>query len=87
VNLFNLATGLRPPGRWPAAAPWALATLKRFNVVLDGWLNAGVRLTRTFTPEQYAKALESWAWLDLAGKKPVFTSAFGDIFFSAADGF
>jgi hypothetical protein len=50
-------------------------------------LNTAVQLTRTFTPEQYAEATESWAWLDLAGKKPVFTSAFGDIFFSAADGY
>jgi len=46
-----------------------------------------VQLTRTFTPEKYAKATESRAWLDLAGKKPVFASASGDIFFSAADGF
>lgn len=46
-----------------------------------------MQLTRTFRPEQYAKATESWAWLDLVGKKPVFASAFGDIFFSAADGF
>ena len=46
-----------------------------------------VQLTRTFTPEQYAKATESWAWLDVTGKEPIFTSAFGDIFFTAIDGF
>ena len=54
-----------------------------FSVLVE----CGVQLTRTFTPEQYAKATESWAWLDLAGKKPIFTSAFGDVFFAAADGF
>jgi len=46
-----------------------------------------VQLTRNFTPEQYAEATESWGWLDLAGKTPIFTSPFGDIFFQAADGF
>lgn len=44
-------------------------------------------LTRSFTPEQYARALESWDWADLAEKVPVFTSPFGDVFFKAADGF
>ena len=44
-------------------------------------------LTRTFTQEQYAAALESWEWIGLDGKTPVFTSAFGDVFFRAADGF
>jgi hypothetical protein len=34
-----------------------------------------------------AKATESWAWLGLVGKTPIFTFAFGDIFFTAADGF
>lgn len=43
-------------------------------------------LTRTFTEDQYAAALESWEWIGLQGKIPVFTSAFGDVFFRAADG-
>jgi hypothetical protein len=46
-----------------------------------------VPLTRTFTPEQYAGATESWGWLDLAGKTPIFASPFGDVFYRAADGF
>lgn len=44
-------------------------------------------LTRTFTDTQYAHALESWIFLDLEGKVPLFTSPFGDVFFQAADGF
>jgi hypothetical protein len=44
-------------------------------------------LTRTFTPDQYAHALESWQWLDVAGKQPVFATPFGDVVFQAADGF
>jgi hypothetical protein len=56
-------------------------------MALECWLTAAVQLTRTFTPEQYAMATESWAWLGLAGKTPLFTSAFGDVFFKAADGF
>jgi hypothetical protein len=57
------------------------------DVALACWLNAAVQLTRIFTPDQYAKATEPWAWLGLAGKTPIFASAFGDIFFTAADGF
>jgi T6SS immunity protein Tdi1, C-terminal len=45
-----------------------------------------VKLTKMFTDEQYAGALESWAWLDLSGKTPGFTSLFGDVFLSATDG-
>lgn len=43
-------------------------------------------LTRRFTEHQYAAALESWQWIGLDGKTPQFTSAFGDVFFCAADG-
>lgn len=46
-----------------------------------------MELTRTFTDEQYARGLESWGFLELDGKVPVFTSPFGDVFFQAADGF
>jgi hypothetical protein len=50
-------------------------------------LNVAVKLTRTFSAEQYAMAMQSWQWLDLGGKTPLFTSPFGDIFFRASDGF
>ena len=46
-----------------------------------------MELTRTFTDEQYEGALESWTFLELDGKVPVFTSPFGDVCFQAADGF
>ncbi|MBP2354904.1 hypothetical protein JOF29_006014 [Kribbella aluminosa] len=46
-----------------------------------------MELTRTFTDTQYAHALESWTFLDLDGKVPVFTSPFGDVVFQAEDGF
>jgi hypothetical protein len=49
-------------------------------------MNADVELTKTFTPEEYARALESWSWLDLSNKEPIFASSFGDVFFSAEDG-
>ena len=55
--------------------------------VVAGLVYCRVLLTRTFTPEQYARATESWGWLDLAGKEPIFTSPFGDVFFRANDGF
>jgi hypothetical protein len=45
-----------------------------------------VDLTRRFTEQQYAAALESWRWIGPEGKTPLFTSAFGDVFFRAADG-
>ena len=32
------------------------------------------------------QATESWGWLGLAGKTPIFTSPFGDVFFRADDG-
>ena len=40
-----------------------------------------------FTAEQYERGLESWGWLDLDGKAPVFASLFGDVFFQASDGY
>src|SRR5687768_6761515 len=46
-----------------------------------------MELTKQFTAEQYAAALESWSWLaDLAGKTPRFASLFGDVFLESADG-
>ena len=44
-------------------------------------------LTRSFTAEQFARALESWDWAGVQGKQPLFTSPFGDVFFQAQDGF
>ena len=51
------------------------------------WLNGDVKLTKVFRPEQYGQALESWRWLDLGGKAPLFASTFGDVFFRSPDGF
>ena len=42
---------------------------------------------RRFPPALYAAALESWSFLDIAGKSPLFTSPFGDVFFQADGGF
>jgi hypothetical protein len=50
-------------------------------------LDFGVELTRTFDAQTLANALDSWGWIGLEGKTPVFTSALGDVFFRAADGF
>lgn len=38
-----------------------------------------MELTKQFSEPQYARALESWTWLDLDGKAPRFTSLFGDV--------
>jgi len=46
-----------------------------------------MELTRSFSAEQFARALESWDWADIQGKQPLFTSPFGDVFFQAQDGF
>jgi hypothetical protein len=43
-------------------------------------------LTRRFSAEDFARALESWAWIGFDGLTPRFTSLFGDVFFEAADG-
>lgn len=37
-------------------------------------------LVRTFTAEQYRRALADWQWLPVAGKKPLCASPFGDVF-------
>lgn len=37
-------------------------------------------LTKQFSDDQYASALESWSWLDLHGKTPRFASLFGNVF-------
>jgi hypothetical protein len=45
-----------------------------------------VELTKKFSDDQYAVALESWSWLDLRGKTPRFTSLFGDLFLEDDEG-
>jgi hypothetical protein len=40
-----------------------------------------VQLTKTFPADQYTRGLESWTWLDVAGKTALFVSLFGDEFF------
>lgn len=45
-----------------------------------------MKLVRQFSAERYAQALESWRWLDLGGKTPLFASLFGDVFLGASDG-
>ena len=45
-----------------------------------------MELTRSFTPEQFAQGLESWQWISIGAKPPLFTSPFGDVVFQAEDG-
>ncbi|MFI9506647.1 T6SS immunity protein Tdi1 domain-containing protein [Nocardia sp. NPDC052566] len=45
-----------------------------------------MELIRDFTGEQYEGALSSWMWIGLAGKTPLCTSPFGDVFLQAEDG-
>jgi len=42
-------------------------------------------LTRTFTPEQYERALAAWQWIGLDGLDPWFATAFGDVFLTGDD--
>jgi hypothetical protein len=46
-----------------------------------------VDLTRSFSADQFGRALESWDWAGIQDKQPLFTSPFGDVFFQAPDGF
>ncbi len=39
-----------------------------------------MQLTKTFHPDQFADALESWAWIGVEGKVPLMTSLFGHVF-------
>jgi hypothetical protein len=45
-----------------------------------------MELIKTFSAGEYIEALDSWSWVDLAGKTPLFASLFGDVFFESADG-
>jgi hypothetical protein len=51
------------------------------------WLDRPVELLRTFDPQVMSDALKAWEWIGLDGKTPMFTSAFGNVFLRAADGF
>jgi len=42
--------------------------------------------TRRYSEKQYADGLESWRFLKLRGKKPLFTSPFGDVFLTDRKG-
>lgn len=42
---------------------------------------------RRFSADSYVAALESWSFLELSDKRPLFTSPFGDVFFQGPDGF
>ena len=50
-------------------------------------LDARVDPIRRFTREQFDQALESWHWIEIGDKSPLFTSPFGDVFFRSDDGF
>jgi hypothetical protein len=43
-------------------------------------------LTRTFSAEQFARALASWRWIGLDDLDPWFSTAFGDVFLIGDDG-
>lgn len=44
-------------------------------------------LFKTFTADEFAGGLESWGWIGLEGRTPLFTSLFGDVFLRGEDGF
>jgi len=48
--------------------------------------NWRMNLTRSFAAEQFARGLESWQWISIGSKVPLFASPFGDVFFRADDG-
>lgn len=44
-------------------------------------------LTKEFSADEYAGALESWDWLDLDGAAPVLATLFGDVILQTPEGF
>ncbi|KQU68730.1 hypothetical protein [Phycicoccus sp. Root101] len=44
-------------------------------------------LTKEFSAEEYAGALESWDWLDLADALPLLATLFGDVILQTPGGF
>jgi hypothetical protein len=45
-----------------------------------------MEVVRRFSEKQYSDGLESWSFVKLKRKIPLFTSPFGDVFFKARDG-
>lgn len=45
-----------------------------------------MELTKSFSAEQYTGGLESWQWLGIEGKVPLWTSLFGDVFLDSDEG-
>lgn len=45
-----------------------------------------MQLTKIFSKQQFDQALESWRWLDLGDREPMFASLFGDVFLHDGDG-
>jgi hypothetical protein len=50
-------------------------------------LDTRVDLIRNLSQDEIGRALESWDWIGIGDKSPLFTSPFGDVFFRAVDGF
>jgi hypothetical protein len=44
-------------------------------------------LTKTFSHDQFARAVESWAWIGLEEKSPVLATLFGDIILQSIEGY
>jgi hypothetical protein len=44
-------------------------------------------LTKTFSHDQFAEAVESWAWVGLEGKSPILATLFGDIILQSSEGY
>ena len=47
---------------------------------------ADTNLTRNFSRDEYARAIQAWSWIDFSGKTPLFASLFGDLFFEDEQG-
>jgi hypothetical protein len=47
---------------------------------------SGPDLLRSFTAEDYERALDDWKWLGLDGLSPIAASPFGDVFFRGRGG-
>lgn len=79
--------GPRGSGPWRAAVDfWSSSTPRRVNSTVGVVTAAEFQPTRQFPEASYRQALESWTFIDLASKRPLFTSPFGDVFFQARDG-
>ena len=44
-------------------------------------------MTKSFSQDEYARALAGWHWLDVHAKTPVLASVFGDIFLQDRHGY